>query len=57
MLYVQRAIEDKVQAAARNFKSVLVTGARQTGKSTMLTHIFPDRRYVSFEDPYILKSV
>lgn len=53
MQYVQRAIEDKVQAAARDFKAVLVTGARQTGKSTMLGHIFPDRRYVTFDDPFI----
>ncbi len=54
MGYVQRAIEDKVLAAARDFKAVLVLGARQTGKSTMLAHLFPGRRYVSFEDPFLV---
>lgn len=54
MGHIQRAIEDKVQAAARDFKAVLVLGPRQTGKSAMLAHLFPDRRHVSFEDPFLV---
>ncbi len=37
----------------RTFKCVLVTGARQTGKSTMLKKLFPDKKYVSLDDPFI----
>lgn len=51
---IRRAIEDNVLAAARGFKAVPVLGARQTGKSAMLAHIFPDRRHVSLEDPFIV---
>ena len=34
----------------RTFKCVLLTGARQTGKSTLL---FPDKKYVPLDDPFI----
>ena len=30
---------------------ITVTGPRQSGKSTLLRHSFPDYKYVSLEDP------
>lgn len=32
---------------------VLVTGARQVGKSTMISHVLPGRRYVTLDDPFV----
>ncbi len=53
MKYIRRSIEDVVLKSAKTFKSILVTGARQTGKSTMLRELFPDRKYVPVDDPFI----
>lgn len=53
MKYIQRSIEEVVKKSAKTFKVVLVTGARQTGKSTMLEQLFPKLRKVSFDDPFI----
>ena len=50
MKYIKRSIEDLVKASDKTFKCVLVTGARQTGKSTMLKALFPDKKYVPIDD-------
>ena len=52
MEYINRAIEDIVKESANNFKAVLVTGARQTGKSTLLKHLYPEIKEISFDDPF-----
>ena len=53
MPYIPRHIEPVVQDANKTFKAVLVTGARQTGKSTLLETVFPDLSYVTFDDPFM----
>lgn len=53
MKYIKRNVEDFVKKCNETFKCVLVTGARQTGKSTMLKALFSDKKYVSFDDPFI----
>jgi hypothetical protein len=53
MDYIKREIEDVIQQSAAGFKTILVTGARQTGKSTLLRHLFPGVREVSFDDPFM----
>lgn len=52
MEYIHRAIEDIVKESSNNFKAVLVTGARQTGKSTLLKHLYPEIKEISFDDPF-----
>ena len=52
MDYIKRAIEDVVKHSARTFKCVLITGARQTGKSTLIKHLYSDVKQVSFDDPF-----
>lgn len=52
MEYIKRAIEDLVKESANNFKAVLVTGARQTGKSTLLEYLYPEIKEISFDDPF-----
>ena len=53
MDYIKRSIEDIITKSEKTFKCVLVTGARQTGKSTLLKTLFPDKKYVPIDDPFI----
>lgn len=53
MEYIKREIEDVIKKSAKNFKAVLATGARQTGKSTLIRHLFPEIKEVSFDDPFV----
>ena len=53
MQYIHRQIEDVVCKAAQSFKAVLITGARQTGKSTLLRELFPERKQLSFDDLFL----
>ena len=52
-MYLQRAMEETILRTGKSFKSVLVTGARQVGKSTLLRHLYPEYSYVSFDDPLL----
>lgn len=53
MEYIDRSIEDCILNADESFKAVLLTGARQTGKSTVLKKLFPGKKYVTFDDPFM----
>ena len=46
-----REISAAVQRFAAHFPAVVVTGARQTGKTTLLTRLFPEYHYVSLDLP------
>lgn len=50
--YVARDVEPELLAAARQFPVLVLTGARQTGKSTLLKHVFPKVAYVTLDDPF-----
>jgi len=47
----KRAISDKIRDLATHFPAVVLTGARQTGKTTVLTGLFPRHSYVSLDVP------
>lgn len=47
--YRSRHIESKLLEHGRHFKVVLVTGARQVGKSTLLGHLFPKLKTFVFD--------
>lgn len=49
-MYIQRTAEDTIKKFSKQFKVVLVTGARQVGKSTLLKHCGENRNYVSLDD-------
>ncbi|MBQ7499310.1 MAG: ATP-binding protein [Clostridia bacterium] len=53
MEYIHRHIEDVVLESDRTFKCILLTGARQTGKSTLIRELFPQKKYVPIDDPFI----
>src|ERR1051325_11645252 len=48
-MYLTRQFEEKVRIYAKYFKVVLILGARQVGKSTLLTHVFPNLKHVVFD--------
>ncbi len=52
MTYIHRSLERKFLKMSHAFKVVMVTGARQVGKSTMLKYLAQDsgRTYVSMDD-------
>ncbi len=49
MNYLRRHLEYRLRRHSRVFKVVLVAGARQVGKSTLLKHTFPDMKQVVFD--------
>ena len=53
MSYIKRSIEHFVLRSGKSFKSILVTGPRQVGKSTLLKELFPERKYISLDDPFL----
>ena len=51
-MYRRREAEATLLSLMGQFKVVLVTGARQVGKTTMLQHVLPeDFHYVTLDDP------
>lgn len=53
MEYIKRAIEDIALHTDQTCKAVLITGARQTGKTKMIRQLFPNKKYVLLDDPFI----
>ncbi|MCL4386603.1 MAG: ATP-binding protein [Cyanobacteria bacterium] len=56
MKYIYRHIETTINKAAKMFPVVLITGARQVGKTTLLKHIKRDIQYITLDDPILLQS-
>ena len=49
-LYLNRTMEDVIKEASQYFSVISVTGPRQSGKSTLLKHLFPDIPRYSIKD-------
>ncbi|MDO9325288.1 MAG: ATP-binding protein [Methanoregula sp.] len=48
---IKRDAEVKLRELARGFPAVSVVGPRQSGKTTLVRSVFPDKPYVLLEDP------
>ena len=47
---IARSIQKKLEDLALKYPVVTLTGPRQSGKSTLLKHVFPNYQYVSLEN-------
>ena len=55
-MYYPRHCTERLSHLARHFPAVVVTGARQAGKTTLLRAAFPDHHYVSLDLPTIAEQ-
>ncbi len=55
-MYFLRTITDKLRQAAATRPSLIVTGARQTGKTTLLKAAFPEASYIIFDNILAMSS-
>lgn len=52
-MYINRTIEKIIKELSTQFKVILITGARQVGKSTLLQHCVGNNNYVPLDRPDI----
>lgn len=50
-MWIDRRLSGQVLSAARQFPALVVTGGRQTGKTTLLGHLFPNASFASLDLP------
>lgn len=50
-MFISREIYNELIESYNTFPVVTITGPRQSGKTTLLKNIFPDKKYLSLEDP------
>ena len=50
-MWIERDISVKLKGLVSHRPAILLTGARQTGKTSLLRHLFPEAAYVSFDWP------
>lgn len=50
-MWIPRYVEQLLHRMARQFPAVLVTGARQAGKTSLLRHLYPQASYLSLDLP------
>lgn len=50
-MWIDRLIEPVLAQRARTRPVVVLTGARQTGKTALVRRVFPDHSYVSLDLP------
>jgi len=52
MRYIKRDIEKVLKIAVKEFPAVILTGPRQSGKTTLLKHLFSKNyKYISLDEP------
>ena len=49
-MWIKRTLNDKLVDMAGKYPVITLTGPRQSGKSTLLKHTFPEYQYLSLED-------
>jgi hypothetical protein len=49
-MYINRILEKKIKQLAKTYPVIALTGPRQSGKTTLVKKIFPDKKYLSLEN-------
>lgn len=49
--WISRALTERLSVALNQFPSVMVSGARQVGKTALCRHVWPDANYVTLDLP------
>ena len=52
MAYIRRQIEDNLKRLFNSYKVILVTGARQVGKTSLIQELFSDIKYINFDNVF-----
>jgi len=55
-MYIERDLTERLRNAAETRPSLIVTGARQVGKTTLLKSAFPEAEYITFDSLLNLAS-
>ena len=55
MKLIKRALESTILDISKQFPVVMLTGARQVGKTTLLKMLDPSRRFITLDDPIVRK--
>ena len=55
-MWIERKISEIVRKAFDQFPVVVVTGARQSGKTSLVRHLFPEAGYVTFDIPQVAEA-
>lgn len=55
-LQYKRLASSKIRDILRYYPGIVLTGARQTGKTTLLREVFPDYQYVSLDVPSLAEQ-
>lgn len=50
-MYFKREISTRMSALGQQYPALILTGARQTGKTTLLRDLFPKHKYISLDLP------
>ena len=50
-MWIKRTLSEHILNAAQESPALVLTGARQTGKTSLLRDLFPNAAYVSLDDP------
>lgn len=57
MSFFNRLIEPTLKETAKTFPVTVLTGPRQSGKTTLLRQLFPNYQYINLEEPDTLLAV
>ena len=55
-MWIQRTIEPFLREVAAQRPALIVTGCRQTGKTSSLRRVFPEAQYVSLDVPRVAQQ-
>src|SRR5258708_36189024 len=50
-MWIPRGVEPRLKRSAKTRPVIVLTGARQTGKTSTFRHLFPDYAFVSLDLP------